>query len=298
MHAEADAMNAAAAAISVAMSTEQRRHSAHPPLHAVRAPAGDIPQFDWLGQPVDCAPCPHQALRAEGGCEPGHSCVQDAYARRIDRFFRQHPDLANQHLTHPYFEVRAIASRHADVFHLNAMRSDPDETVRLQVALRLPQRQLVTLCEDPHREVRIRVAQRLEEPQLGRMLHDDDYEVRKIIARRLPLALLPQLAGDRDEQVRRTVAERLEMPALWRLADDRSAAVRRVVAQRAPVPLLTRFADDEDWAVRWETANRADPLSQSALLQRLQGDADTEVALRAAERLAETTPPSEGAPHG
>ena len=38
---------------------------------------------------------------------------------------------------------------------------DPDETVRMQLALRLPQRQLLRMREDPHREVRIRVAQRL-----------------------------------------------------------------------------------------------------------------------------------------
>ena len=58
--------------------------------------------------------------------------------------------------------MRAIAARFADLFHLNALRSDPDETVRMQVALRLPQRMLAMLCQDPHREVRIRVAQRLE----------------------------------------------------------------------------------------------------------------------------------------
>ena len=65
--------------------------------------------------------------------------MQDAYARRIDRFFRTHPRHANRHLDHPYFEVRAIAARYADLFHLAALMADPDETVRLQVALRLPE---------------------------------------------------------------------------------------------------------------------------------------------------------------
>jgi len=278
-------MNAAAAAIAHAVASA---HGDKPrtPLRLVRAPAGDIPEFDWLGQQVNCTQCPHQALRADGGCEPGHSCVQDAYARRIDRFFRQHPNLAPQHLTHPYFEVRAIAARYADLFHLSALRDDPDETVRLQVALRLPQRLLATMCDDPHREVRIRVAQRLDETQLSRLLHDADYEVRTVVARRLPLALLPLLAADVDEQVRRTVAGRLEMPALWRLAHDRAATVRRIVAQRAPVPLLNALAGDADWAVRWEVAARADLRSQAALLQRLAQDEDTEVRAQARERLA------------
>lgn len=267
-------------------------------VDAVRAPAGDIPLLDWLGAALDCSACPHAALQAAGGCEPGHSCMQDAYARRIDRFFHDHPELATQHLAHPYFEVRAIAARHVDLFHLNALREDPDETVRLQVVLRLPQRLLSTLCEDPHREVRIRVAQRLEEAQLSRMLRDPDYEVRKVVARRLPLALLPLLAADTDEQVRLVVAQRLEMPTLWRLFDDPVAAVRRVVAQRAPVALLAGLAGDADWSVRWEVANRLDPSSQVDALRRLAEDADTEVRARARERLAEMAPLLQGVPHG
>ena len=72
----------------------------------------DIPVRDWEGRPLDCAACAHATLHAAGGCEPGRSCMQDAYARRIDRFFREHRELAAQHLDHPYFEVRAIAARH------------------------------------------------------------------------------------------------------------------------------------------------------------------------------------------
>jgi hypothetical protein len=270
-----------------------------PSLKVVRAPTGDIPMLDWQGEPVDCGACPHGAARAELDCEPGHSCMQDVYARRIDRFFHQHPALATQHLQHPYFEVRAIASRFVDLFHLNALRNDPDETVRMQVALRLPSRLLATMCEDPHREVRIRVAQRLDDDQLSRMLRDDDYQVRTILAKRLPLALLPLLAADRDEQVRCVVAERLQMPTLWRMAGDKSAAVRRIVAQRAPVPLLGGLVADADWLVRWQVAQRADLRSQAALLQTLATDSDTEVRRQALERLADTTPAwHEVTPHG
>lgn len=272
-------------------------HPAHP-VH--RAPAGDIPVRDWQGQPVDCSRCPHRALRDEGGCEPGHSCMQDAYARRIDRFFRAHRDLAGQHLDHPYFEVRAIAARYVDIFQLGPLRQDPDETVRLQVALRVPQRLLSPMCEDPHREVRIRVAQRIDTPELSRLIQDPDYEVRTVVARRLPLALLPLLASDDDEQVRRAVAERLEMPALWRLAGDTSDRVRRTVAERAPLPLLSAFLADPDWAVRWTVAHRADARQQRDWLLRLAEDADPEVRAQALERLAEPTPlsPPPGEPHG
>jgi hypothetical protein len=143
--------------------------------------------------------------------------VQDAYARRIDRFFRSHPELANLHLAHGYFEVRAIAARYADVFRLPALMDDPDETVRLQLALRLPQRQLMRMRGDPHREVRIRVAQCLDVEQLASMRDDEDYHVRATVARRLPEALLPTLAADPDLMVRREVARRVPMPALWRM---------------------------------------------------------------------------------
>ncbi len=264
--------------------------SVHPLPSRVRAPSGDIPVFDWQGQPLTCAGCAHQSERAQLGCELGHSCMQDAYARRIDRFFHQHPELALQHLQHPYFEVRAIAARHVDLFHLNALRSDPDETVRMQVALRLPPRLLATMCDDPHREVRIRVAQRLDDEHLGRMLRDDDYQVRSIIAKRLPLALLPLLAADRDEQVRCVVAERLDMPGLWRLASDASPVVRRIVAERVPEPLLGQLAADSDWGVRWQVAQRADLASQAALLRTLAMDPDPEVSRQAQARLADTVP--------
>lgn len=244
---------------------------------------GDIPLIDWQGGPIDCSTCAHADLRASGGCEPGRSCMQDAYARRIDRFFRSHRELAAQHLEHPYFEVRAIAARHTDVFRLPPLLDDPDETVRLQVALRVPQRLLQRLCDDPHREVRIRVAQRIDTEHLSRMVRDPDYEVRATVARRLPVALLPLLAADPDEQVRCQVARRLEMPALWRLVHDASPLVRRLVAERLPAALLDALAGDDDFMVRWQAAGRA----LGATLQRLLDDDDSEVRARARERLAE-----------
>jgi hypothetical protein len=247
---------------------------------------GDIASLDVAGRPITaatCVACPHATLRAQGGCEPGRSCMQDVYARRIDRFFRSHPSLAAQHLHDDYFEVRAIAARHADLFQLTALLDDPDETVRLQLALRLPQRQLLKLRKDPHREVRIRVAQRITAAQLTSMLHDEDYQVRSIVARRLPEALLPLLMHDPDLQVRLDVARRLPMPALWRLCEDAAPEVRRVAAERLPAALLEALVGDSDWTVRWEAAGRA----SGATLQRLLSDGEVEVRDRATERWRE-----------
>ena len=250
---------------------------------APRAPSGDIPPLHWQGGPIDCAACGHHALRAlpeEAGCEPGHACMQDAYARRIDRFFRWHPELGNAHLDHPYFEVRAIAARHADVFRLPALIADPDETVRLQIVVRLPQAHLARMIGDPHREVRIRVAQRLEPAALAHLRTDSDYGVREWVARRLPAALLPLMACDVDRVVRMRVAERIEMPALLRMADDAEAEVRRIVAARLPSALVTRYFDDDDWRVRWEAAQRAQPHMLTPLLS----DPDDEVRAVAERR--------------
>jgi len=258
-----------------------------PPDPAAAEPgSNDILAIDWLGAPITaatCAACPHAALRTAQACEPGRSCLQDAYARRIDRFLRSHPALANHHLAHPYFEVRAIAARYADVFRLAALFDDPDETVRLQLALRVPQRLLARFSHDPHREVRIRVAQRIDEASLSAMVHDEDYQVRVLVARRLPAALLPLLMHDADLQVRLEVARRLAMPALLRMKDDTAPEVRRIVAERMPAPLLDALADDADWTVRWEAAGRA----RGAVLQRLLADAEPDVRDRAAQRQTE-----------
>ena len=107
--------------------------------------------LDWQGQEVDCASCAHRELLASGGCRLKHACVNDRYARRIDRFFNWNPKLANSYITHPHFEVRAIAAKHADVFLLPALLDDPEETVRWNAARRLPKRLTLRLRNDPHR---------------------------------------------------------------------------------------------------------------------------------------------------
>jgi hypothetical protein len=262
---------------------DRRRIAVTPPTVSAINADGDILAVDWTGRAIGsdtCASCQHADVRAAGGCEPGRSCVQDAYARRIDRFFRSHPALANGHLGHPYFEVRAVAARYADVFRLQPLLDDADETVRLQVALRVSQRLLQRLLADPHREVRIRVAQRIDAAALPSLLRDPDYQVRCIVAQRLPAHLLPLLMHDNDLQVRLAVAARVPMPALWRLAADAAPEVRRVVAQRLPATLLDALARDTDWRVRWEVAGRA----RGATLQRLLADAEPDVRDRAAER--------------
>lgn len=262
----------------------------------LRAPAGDIPSQHWQGGPVCCGECTYADLRAlpgRQGCEPGHACMQDVYARRIDRFFRWHPALGDAQIAHPYFEVRAIAARYASVFRLTALMDDPDETVRLQVALRLPLTQLARLAADPHREVRIRVAQRLAPADLAALRNDPDYGVRELVAMRLPLAILPTMANDPDRAVRMRVAQRLGMPALLRMADDTAPEVRRIVAERLPVPLLARLVRDADWRVRWEVAQRAD----AATLDALCDDEDAEVRQTVRERLVRDDTPM-GVIHG
>ena len=256
-----------------------------PVVAHLRAPAGDIPSQHWQGGPLNCGVCCYADLRGrpgEQGCEPGHACLQDVYARRIDRFFRWHPRLGDEQLTHAYFEVRAIAARHASVFRLPTLIDDPDETVRLQIVLRLPLAQLSRLANDPHREVRIRVAQRLSPTTLATMRNDPDYGVRELVALRLPLAILPTMASDPDRAVRMRVAQRLEMPALLRMTDDSAPEVRRIVAERLPAPLLSRLAFDADWRVRWEVAQRAD----ASTLDLMRDDDDAEVRQAVRERQA------------
>ncbi|HQN41469.1 MAG TPA: 4Fe4S-binding leucine-rich repeat protein [Pseudomonadales bacterium] len=100
----------------------------------------EIATLTWIGQPVDCRQCDHHALQRDGGCSPGHACMNDRYAPRIDRFFARHPQLAGSHLDHPYFEVRAVAARHVDLFQLRRLVDDPDEIVRWSAVQRLPLR--------------------------------------------------------------------------------------------------------------------------------------------------------------
>jgi hypothetical protein len=181
--------------------------NAFAPAHA-RAPQDDIAAQHWQGGPIRCGECDYANLRAlddTQGCEPGYACMQDVYARRIDRFFRWHPELSDAQLNHAYFEVRAIAARRASVFRLTALMDDPDETVRLQVALRLPQAQLVRLARDAHREVRRVVAERLPVAMLPRLTRDTDWRVRWEVAQRADAATLESMRDDEEPEVRQTV---------------------------------------------------------------------------------------------
>lgn len=252
------------------------------PVDAADVAGGDIPPLRWDGAPIDCSTCEYQHLLAAQRCQPGRTCMQDRYARRIDRFFRRNPEFGTEQLGHAYFEVRAIAVRHADIFHVAALMTDADETVRHSVAMRLPQRQLLRMADDPHREVRIRVAYRLDTGSVAIMRNDPDYHVRTVVARRMPKALLGLMTSDADEAVRREVAQRIEMPALLKLTDDSSTAVRCVVASRVPTGLLARFVHDPEWRVRWEVVQRAD----AEVLRSMLGDADSELRRVAAERLS------------
>jgi len=194
--------------------------------------------IDWTGRPVDCSQCPHRALLEQTGCAPRWSCVQDRYARRIDRFFSMHPQLADDYLSNPYFEVRAVAAKYADLFRLSALLTDPDETVRWSVAMRLPTRQLHKLSRDPDREVRIRVAARIDATHLLQMIHDPDYYVRQIVARRLPASLLHLMTSDPDSEVRKVVATRASGALRVGLARDPDPAVRLVAIEHLPADQL------------------------------------------------------------
>jgi hypothetical protein len=215
---------------------------------------------DWQGKLLECASCEQLTNQLEGRCRLGHSCVYDRYARRIDRFFHWNPRLAVDYITHPYFEVRAITAKYLDIFHLQRLLHDPDETVRQSVVLRLPanSKQIKTLKTDADREVRIRVAQRLEAGELITMVHDSDYYVRQVVARRLPQEKLTAMVNDRDTEVRKVVARRIGMQGLLTLAQDREASVRLEAVLRLNVKHLKAFVNDPDWRVRYEIAGRLD----------------------------------------
>ena len=140
---------------------------------------------DWRGQEVNCSACPHKEFLDAGRCELRKACVQDRYARRIDRFFHWNPELADSYLTHPHFEVRAIAAKFANPFLLPGLLKDPDETVRWEAVRRLPLRYQLALRDDPHREVRIRIVSLLQGADLQPMLKDADYYVRIVVARKI-----------------------------------------------------------------------------------------------------------------
>lgn len=215
--------------------------------------------IDWRGREIDCGACAHRELLASGRCMLKHACVQDRYARRIDRFFSWHPLLANDYIDHPHFEVCAIAAKSADVFRLPPLLSDPDETVRWNAVRRLPRRYLLLLRSDPHREVRIRVASLLGENALVTMMRDADYYVRLVVSRRIPIAMLPAMMADEEAEVRRVVARRIGGDAVLHMAADPDPEVRLAVAQRSPPQVLARFHRDPNWRVRYEAASRVSP---------------------------------------
>lgn len=191
---------------------------------------------DWQGNPVQCAGCRHEGLLARGGCRPRWACVNDRYARRIDHFFARNPALASEYLAHPYFEVCAVASTHANRFHLKRLMEHPDETVRACVALRLPQRLLLKMRDDAEREVRILVAAALSLSRLAVMMHDPDYYVRMIVARRAGQSLLIRMIDDPDSEVRLEIARRLDeakLPLMRGDADGRESNCCRAVPRRS-----------------------------------------------------------------
>lgn len=246
--------------------------------------AEDPPEaIDWLGQPLDCTICRNAELLAAGRCRSAHACAFDRYATRIARFFSWNPATADEYVNHPYFEVRAIIARHVNVFNLQRLAQDHDETVRLSAVTRLSQAQLKKLVVDPDREVRIRVAQRLDVSELADLMFDADYFVRSIVARRLPAGLLRRLINDTDAEVRRQVAKRIDEEGLLAMCADEEADVRLIVAQRLRSALLHLVADDTDWRVRFEVARRAEDAS---MLTRLAADEDPMVREAAAQRTA------------
>src|SRR5579883_1408942 len=211
---------------------------------------------DWQGKEVDCAACTHVELRTAGGCRLMHACVNDRYARRIDRFFNWNPELADGYVAHPHFEVRAIAARHANLFLLPPLLDDPEETVRWNAARRLPKRFVLRLRSDPHREVRIRVATLLDDDELAPMLADQDYYVRLVVARRIAPALLGRLMTDEEVEVRRVAARRIPYDWLLGMAGDADPAVRIEIAKRLSPNSLAVLRRDPDWRVRYEVASR------------------------------------------
>lgn len=177
-----------------------------PQLATPMSADGDIAAVAWHGCAIDaatCAACAHAALRAQGGCEPGRCCMQDAYAQRIDA--ASLPDLL----------------------------SDSDYQVRCIVATRLPAHLLPLLMHDADLQVRLAVAQRIPMPALWRMAGDGAPEVRRVVAQRLPASLLEALAGDADWRVRWEVAGQARGKTLQRLLADPESDVRERAEESA-----------------------------------------------------------------
>jgi hypothetical protein len=220
--------------------------------------------LDWQGREVCCDGCVHRELIHEQRCRQKHVCVHDRSPQRIEQFFKNNPELANDFLTHPYFEVRVAAAKYADVFRLTALLNDEDETVRWNAALRLPRRFQLRLRNDPDREVRIRVASHLEGEELVPMMSDPDYFVRQIVAQRIGAPQLkhmidewlPELVDDPDASVCLEVAKRLAPAQLLPLRYHGDMRVRYEVAGRVPVSALEVMRKDADPLVRERVEER------------------------------------------
>ena len=239
--------------------------------------------MDWQGRKVCCTDCVHHELIREQRCRQKHICVHDRSPQRIEQFFRSNPGLANEFLSHPYFEVRAAAAKYADVFYLTALLSDEDESVRWNAAMRLPRRFLLRLRNDPHREVRIRVDSHLEGEELAPMMSDPDYFVRQIVAQRIGAPQLKHMIDDPDPEVRRVVAKRISAEWLPELMDDPEASVCLAVAERLTPTQLLPLLFHSDIRVRYEAAGRV-PISA---LEAMRKDEDPLVRERVKERLLE-----------
>lgn len=165
--------------------------------------------LDWRGQPIHCEQCAHQALLAQARCRKGHSCVMDRRIKHIDRFFRSVPHLADSHLDHPYFELRAVAVKYASLFRVPPMLADSEPEVRMMAVARLPAERVKGLASDPDRRVRIGVVLKMEGKALIAMLSDADHHVRVVIVRKMAPELLPMAMRDPEPAVRRWVARRI-----------------------------------------------------------------------------------------
>jgi len=199
----------------------------------------DSEALDWTGRLIDCAVCPHVG---QAVCELGKACVNDRRARRIERFFMANRALADNYLDHPYFEVRALAGRHCNVFRLQRLVNDPEPEPRASAALRLPLPRAMPMKADADRRVRVALASRLAGQAQLDMTQDPDGWVRMVVARRLPPELLIVLRGDVDPEVRRIAARRMTLTSLPAMVGDPDPMVRLEVAERLPPPLMYMFA--------------------------------------------------------
>ncbi|WP_231711289.1 4Fe4S-binding leucine-rich repeat protein [Xanthobacter dioxanivorans] len=247
---------------------------------AVEAPT--VEALDWQGRPLRCQDCPHEDIRAEGRCDLGKVCVADRRSKRIARFFSNNATLAARYLDHPYFEVRALAARHASIFLLPALKDDPEPDVRMVVALRLPLIRVKDMHLDPDPRVRIALLARLEGSDVVPFFSDADYNVRIAAARRAPPDALIMLMRDREPEVRRAVARRMPQAHLARMARDEDPLVRLEVAEHLAPGALQILAADPDMRVRFTVAERIDP----RFLAPLTRDSVPPIAEVARQRLA------------